>query len=206
MAGKNRLSSFVRICVSSNMARPYRKTRRAETAETTRNRIVAAAIALHEARGVAATSMRDVAAEAGVGLASVYRHFPDGETLVAACSGSYFRQNPPPDPAAWLTIKEPRERLRRALESVFAYHRLTAPMMGRVLHELKGSPVVEPYEALWEAVADDLAMGWPGGPQAERLVRAGIRLALSFETWSRLTDAGLSDAEAVEVASRLAGA
>ena len=52
----------------------------------TRRRIIDATRALHTERGIAATSWDDIAARAGVGVGTVYRHFPTLDELVPACS------------------------------------------------------------------------------------------------------------------------
>ena len=49
------------------MARRYQQNRRAKSQAQTRQKIVEAAIKLHQEKGPAATSMRDVASEAGDG-------------------------------------------------------------------------------------------------------------------------------------------
>ena len=69
----------------SDEKRPYRMTKRAELEEQTRTRITESAVALHERLGPARTSISAIAEHAGVRRSTVYRHFPDEETLFAAC-------------------------------------------------------------------------------------------------------------------------
>src|SRR5213592_3039238 len=101
--------------------RPYRMKRRAELEEETRRRIAASAAALHAERGVALTSITAVAEHAGVRRSTVYRHFPDEAALFAACSSHWRTANPVPELAGWRAIEEPDERLRRALEELYAH-------------------------------------------------------------------------------------
>ncbi|MEV6609880.1 TetR family transcriptional regulator [Kutzneria sp. NPDC051319] len=67
--------------MSDDVKRPYRSRRRAETAEQTRGLIRAAAARLFVARGVSVTTMRQVAAEAGVAERTVYTAFPTKTAL-----------------------------------------------------------------------------------------------------------------------------
>ena len=72
------------------MARQYKLKARADKRDDTRQRIVDAAIELHQTIGPRATSVSDVARRANVGRVTVYRHFPDELSLARACSGQYF--------------------------------------------------------------------------------------------------------------------
>jgi len=56
--------------------RSYQMGKRAESAAQTRQRIVQATMALHRDRGIAATTMKDIAARADVGIGTLYHHFP----------------------------------------------------------------------------------------------------------------------------------
>ncbi|HET8951451.1 MAG TPA: helix-turn-helix domain-containing protein, partial [Solirubrobacteraceae bacterium] len=62
--------------------RNYDMSKRAAAAGLTRRRIVDATRELHTERGIAGTSWDDIAARAGVGVGTVYRHFPSLDELV----------------------------------------------------------------------------------------------------------------------------
>lgn len=57
-------------------------------------RIAEAAVRLHAAQGALATSYAQVAAEAGVSLPTVYKHFPTLDDLITACTGHVAAQAP----------------------------------------------------------------------------------------------------------------
>jgi AcrR family transcriptional regulator len=188
------------------MARDYRKKKRAEQEDETRSRIVEAAIELHRTIGPASTTVSEIAERAGVGRVTVYRHFPDEPTLARACSGLYFQRNPLPDPHRWREIEDPLERVRSALEEVYAYYRANRAMFSHVLADARDHPVMRPYHAHWERATDLLVAPWRVRGRRRMLLRAGIGVALSFDTWRTLAqDHGLTDSEAVEVSARLAG-
>jgi len=65
--------------------RSYQMGKRAESAAQTRHRIVQATMALHRERGIAATTMKDIAARADVGIGTLYHHFPRYEDAIRAC-------------------------------------------------------------------------------------------------------------------------
>lgn len=186
------------------MKRPYRLNRRAESQDRTRQKIVEAAIGLHQTKGIAATSMGDIADRAKVGKVTVYRHFPDEAALVGACSGEYFRRHPFPDPEDWRSIKDAPGRLRRALRETYAYHGATEPMMVQVLAEARDLPIMAPYHAHWRHAADILADAWPAATRRDPLLNAALALALSFDTWRLLVrERGLADDQAIELMIRL---
>lgn len=76
--------------------------------------------------------------------------------------------------------------------------------MTRVLADARDHPVMEPYHAYWRRAVAVLATGWGVRGRRRTLLRAGIALALSFDTWRTLIrEQGLADDQAVEVALRL---
>jgi AcrR family transcriptional regulator len=192
----------------SNEKRPYRMKRRAELEERTRLRITESAVALHEELGPAHTSISAIAERAGVRRSTVYRHFPDEETLFDACSSHWRAENPPPDPGAWSSIEDPEERTRTALGAMYAFYRRTEPMYVSLLRDEPLVPVVarrlrDFYDYL-RVVGDDLAAGRGLRGRRARYARAALGHALAFPTWRSLTQQqGLRDDDAVELMSRL---
>src|SRR5262249_54522395 len=77
--------------------RTYTKTLRAESEESTRQRIVDALVELHEELGPSRTTVSAVAERAGVQRLTVYRHFPDEPSMIRACSAHWAQLNPLPD-------------------------------------------------------------------------------------------------------------
>ena len=68
----------------NSATRPYRMTARAAAVGETRDRILDAAVGLHLARLSADISLADIAAEAGVSVQTVLRHFGTREGLLEA--------------------------------------------------------------------------------------------------------------------------
>src|SRR5688500_14267124 len=96
--------------------REYRMRKRAEGLDATRERIVEATAALHYEQGVAATSYVQIAERAGVGPATVYRHFPTLGSLVEACGATVWEAVQPPLPenaAAVFAGLSSQQRLER---------------------------------------------------------------------------------------------
>jgi len=65
--------------------RAYQMGKRAESAAQTRQRIVEATMALHRDQGIAATTMKEIAERADVGIGTLYHHFPRYEDAIRAC-------------------------------------------------------------------------------------------------------------------------
>ncbi|MDU8913937.1 TetR/AcrR family transcriptional regulator [Aestuariicoccus sp. MJ-SS9] len=186
------------------MARKYQQTKRAAAQEETRQRIVEAAIKLHQSKGPAATSMRDVAQEAGVGTVTVYRHFADDMELLGACSGTYFERHPLPDLEEWATVEGGEERFRHGLAAAYAFHRETEPMISSVIDDLRGTPIMAPYYSYWQAAGETLLAAFTEPKRKDPLLSATIALALNFETWRLLAlHQGLSDEQVINLMTRL---
>ena len=182
----------------SKSTRPYELRARAESMDRTRERITRAAIELHGSIGPAATTMSAVAERAGVTRATLYRHFPDEDTLFKACSAEWRSANPAPDPAQWTAIPDPFDRLAAALPTLYGWYRSSEAMRANLLRDLAVLPagIRTGIESYPRAVADVLDAGWP---RRSRLRRAAIGHGVAFETWQSLAHEGLKDTEAAQL-------
>jgi len=186
------------------MTRRYELKRRAAGQDETRQRIVDATIELHESIGASQTTISEIAKRAGVGRVTVYRHFPDEETLYAACSGYYFAQHPFPDLDRWHEIPGPVDRLRRGLRDSYAWHDENRQMIGMALAEARDLPLMAPYHGYWAEAAEVLTEPWDAYGRARSDIAAVTALALSFDTHrSLIRDRGLGDERAIELLIRL---
>lgn len=172
--------------------------------DQTTERIVQAAVDLHESIGPAATTMSAVAQRAGVTRATLYRHFPNEQVLVAACSADWLAANPRPDMARWTAIADPVQRLATALAELYGYYRATQQMRANLLRDIGVLPaaIQAGIRGFPAAAANVLDAGWSGSSDA-RVRRAVINHAVAFETWRSLADGELTDPEAAGLMLRL---
>lgn len=169
--------------------RSYTLKERARTQEETRQRIVEAAMHLHEELGPRATTIKAIAERAGVQRLTVYRHFEDDGAIFRACSGHYMALNPLPDPQAWEGIAEMNARRRAALGAFFAYYGRTQGMFAAVFRDLDDVPAMAaPVQEMRDAV-ERIARGLEADLGA--LGRATLRHLLDFRTWQALDAQGL---------------
>src|SRR5712691_11735978 len=102
--------------------RRYRMSRRAASSEETRRRIVEATYALHEEKGVAATTFRDISERADVGIGTIYQHFPTYEHVIDACGKHAFAVMRPPHPDIFEGTTGFEERVRLLVRELFALY------------------------------------------------------------------------------------
>jgi AcrR family transcriptional regulator len=187
--------------------RPYTKTRRAELEQQTRERITEAAMELHGSLGPARTTISAIAQRADVQRATVYRHFPDEESLFAACSAHWRAQNEPPDLASWAAIRDPAARLAVGLAELYGWYGPTQQMLELLIRDLPVVPAVQSQFRLpgyLDAAADVLLAGRPERGAARRRARAALGHAVAFETWlSLVRQQRLTSAEAIRLMERM---
>lgn len=196
---------------NQNERRPYRKTRRAELEARTVRRITESAVALHGTLGPSRTSISAVAKHAGVRRATVYRHFPDEAALFSACTTHWMTANPAPDLGRWAAINDPDERLRVALDQLYAHYHRTEQMMENILRDEATMPIVKQllsgYRGYLTAARDTLVGGRRVRGRAQQRLIAAIGHALAFATWRSLVrEQGLSDSQAADLMCRLVSA
>jgi AcrR family transcriptional regulator len=187
--------------------RKYELKKRARQMDETRRRITDAAIELHGTVGPSRTTLSAVAERAGVERRTLYRHFPNEADLFAACSADYFAANPWPDLDAWRAVRDPRERLERALGELYAYYERTGPMFGNVLRDAEvvdfARAAVEPLNAYLDEAAETLIAGRGARGRRRQLVMGALRHALSFSTWRSLAANGIARADAVRLSAAM---
>lgn len=172
--------------------------KRAEQMERVRQRIVAAAIELHGTIGPAATTITDIAEQAGVTRATVYRHFADDDAIFEACSAHWLSGHVPPDPQAWLAVDDGEQRLRTGLADLYRFYRDGQQMLTRVNRDRESLPVRR--RAANDARDDYFRQVLLAVLPRNKRVRATVALATSFWTWRQLClEHGLSNREAVDV-------
>jgi AcrR family transcriptional regulator len=187
--------------------RKYELKKRAEDMAETHRRITEAAIELHGTVGPSRTTLSAVAKRAGVERRTLYRHFPTEGDLFAACSAHYYSANPWPDPAAWRAIRDPGQRLERALDDLYAYYERTEPMFSNVLRDAElvdfARDAVAPLDAYLEDAADILVVGRRVRGRRRQLLRGALRHALAFSTWHSLSTNGIGRSDAAKLITAL---
>jgi AcrR family transcriptional regulator len=184
----------------STKQRTYRKVKRAEDEQRTRARIVDAAEALHAELGPARTTISAIAERADVTRATVYRHFPDDESLFLACSSQWLSRQLLPDPDGWDAEDDPLAMLRSGLTDIYRYFRDGEPMLTSVLRDAAVVParVTEARLAREREWRERLTRALPG--RRRKTIQAAVAHATSFGTWRSLClDLGLSNASAVDL-------
>ena len=188
----------------STQTRKYELKARAERRLETRDRIAQAAAALHEEKGVAQTTVAEIARRAGVTRLTVYNHFADLSELLPACAAHYERLHPLPDFGSVLAPGDAGARVRGALAELYAWYGENEPMYGKLFSDRASVPELDRFleqtiDRMLAEVAGALADAFGArGRRAARL-RALIRLALDFWTWRRLGAEGLDDEAAAEL-------
>lgn len=183
--------------------RPYRMRRRLESVEQTRARIVAATFDLHATIGPSRTSIRAIAARAGVQRHTVYAHFPDLDALYAACTEHGMAATAMPHPDDWSVIADPGERLRHGLTTMLAWYRDNGAMLDNVLFDIDptaaapGTP--DPFEVRMVALLAALRDGRDVTAHRRATFDAVLEHALAYTTWRSLAEGGLTDSAIVAI-------
>ena len=188
----------------STQTRKYELKARAQSQRETRDRIARAAAELHEEKGVAQTTVAEIARRAGVTRLTVYNHFADLSELIPACSAHYMELHPLPDLDSVLALEDPGERVRAVLGRLYGWYRETEPMFGKLFSDRASVPELDQFlehdiDRLQAELADDLAAGFRVRGRRAKRTGALIRLALDFWTWHRLSREGLDDEAAADL-------
>lgn len=190
------------------MPRKYELKNRAERQEETHRRIIDAIVELHQEVGPARTTISAVAERAGVERLTVYRHFSDERELFQACSHRFLEMHPPPDPTGWLAIPDPAQRLRVALEALYAQYADGEAMMANIRRDAPRIPALQAVLAAsaphFDRVREILLAGWLPRDGSSELLAAAVDHAIDFATWQGLVRRQeLTVDQAVDLMTRL---
>lgn len=129
---------------SKSGRRQYRLGRRAEASGQTRRLIVEATFALHSERGIADTSMKDIAERAGVSVGTVYHHFPTYADTIAACGAYTAEQAPAPTSAIFAGATSRGARIARLARALFDYYE-RVPALESVRRDRQLTPELDAF-------------------------------------------------------------
>lgn len=183
--------------------RKYKKTKRAEQQEQTRERIVEATVALHEELGPANTSIKAIAERAGVQRLTVYRYFPDDLSIFQACTSHWLSFNPPPDAADWQDMANAKEKTATALLAFFKYYRGTETMWTGAYRDVEDiaalREVLQGFEGYIDQVRDSLLAPWKLKGKSKQQLSITLRHCLRFTSWQSLKREKLNDKQIVDL-------
>lgn len=172
-------------------------SRRRESIEATRERIVAAAFSLHATIGPSRTSIAAIAERAGVQRHTVYHHFPHIDALYEACTTHGMEATGMPSAAGWSEIVDDEVRYESGLGALVAWYRANASMLAAILGapEEGAAAAMEPDPFTRRMLEIRAALIGERVVPAERrpLFEAAVDHSLAFWTWRTLADGGLDD-------------
>jgi AcrR family transcriptional regulator len=185
--------------------RKYDMSKRAEAVARTRERIVDATRELHSEQGIAATSWDDIAGRAGVGVGTVYRHFPSLDELIPACGEITMQAVALPEPATVPALfehaTEPAERIERLVREAFAIYERGASELRAIRREADAHPRVAQDRDQLDASLSALVDTALGPLDATQQDHAVARALVDLNTWEALREQGVKPAEAVAAIS-----
>ena len=181
------------------MPRRYRMKTRATAVEETQDRIVAAAKVLHANQGVQGTSYDEIAQQAGVAQATVYRHFPSLGNLIPACARSIVVLRP-------LTTEmmvdlfqgrsHPLERLEWIIRATCECYDRDGGWLQAARREGDLIPALsEVVQVQQESLRGIVRAALEDTSVSERSVRV-LAALMDFPLWKSLRDEGLSAGDA----------
>jgi AcrR family transcriptional regulator len=194
--------TFVRYYEAAMVRRTYQQSARLQGAETTRRRIVEATFALHAEQGIAATTMKQIAARAGVSVGSVYHHFPTYDDAIGACGQLVLEKAPPLGDQIFDGLPAWPERVARLLLAQYAqYERL--PVLEAARADRHVSPKLEAFLTEEERhrralAAEALKPLTQAGPAV-----AALAAMADIGVWRALTSAGFDTATAAAQAAEM---
>jgi AcrR family transcriptional regulator len=181
--------------------RKYDLGQRATASAATRQRIIEAAVALHREQGVMATTYRDVAARADVGLGTVYRHFPAVEDLVMACGAHLTEKTRPPTPAVFEGLRSRRARVERLVSEVFGWYERYPQWRRAICDADKLDVLARGVQGRNQVIHDLIITALELDAETDESLT--VAALLNFEVYRSLVDAGKTTVQASGMVAKI---
>lgn len=156
--------------------RPYNMRKRARTVAQTRQRLVEATFELHTERGIAATTMQQIAERADVSIGTAYHHFSTYDDAIRACGAYTQERYRPPGPEAFTAEPLPEGRLAALAQAYFAFFE-RLPVLEHVRRDQAVLPVLRDFVTGEEAHRRHM-VGLALGPDSKDKAIADLIAAL----------------------------
>jgi AcrR family transcriptional regulator len=181
------------------MARDYRMQKRAEARDRTREEIVEATLRLHDEKGVVQTTFAEIAQRAGVGPATVSRHFPTLGDLVRACGAHVWQEMRPPTAETAASVfakaRTDRDRLARLVEEVDAFYARGAHRLALAARDRELVPELDQFlTAVESGVLALVREALVNTGDGEHVIQVAVAFT-SFEFWTQFRRVDLAPAE-----------
>ena len=179
--------------------------KRAEALHDTRNRIVWATMQLHGEKGIFGTTLTDIAARAGVGPATVYRHFQTMGSLIRACGDlTWIAVSPPKLDEAdrlYAGLDTARARLHRYVEEVSEFYGRAWGPLESARRDRSRIPELDEDLRWIEAGLEGLIRKALAPEHTDEHWVQLVRALTDFGVWKSLRNHGLTQAEAPKIIS-----
>ena len=172
--------------------------RRATQVSSTRQRILDSAVALYSKKGIARTTLGEIAAGADVARATVLNHFGTGDGVVRAALDRIAASLLVPGVEIFEGARSRAERARRLVHAMFEFYDRSTPWFELFRGEIASVPALREGERqFWEAI-QPLYEGAFGALTHDRRAMATLATLTGPATLGALRQAGLSLSEAAE--------
>ena len=189
------------------MPREYKMRKRADAWQQTRERILQATMQLHDEQGVAPTTFADIAKRAGLGQATLYRHFPTIGDLVRTCGGHVWQEMRPPmaetAAAVFDGLTDPGKRLEKLVEEIDAFYRRGTLRLGLAGRDRELIPELDQFLSAVEAGVNAYVTEALAPSKLPKRSVEVVAAMMSFAVWQRFSQLELSDRKSKELTLRL---
>jgi AcrR family transcriptional regulator len=179
--------------------RTYNLGRRAETTAETNRRILAAAIEVFQAGGLAGTSLAEVARRADVSRGTVVNHFGSVDALLNAVLDDIVEQLELPDTRILEGAADETERVRRFVDALCRFYERSSPWWQTFGRGFEGNPVYQEQEARFWAQMHALARESLGPAVEDRVIGTAVWTLLHPWPYGQLRYLGLTVEESIDV-------